>query len=151
MTISDAVPALSENWSLLEPATLPVRPPTSVVEWGPTVVVAPHPDDESIGCGGAIRLLREHGIPVRVLFISDGTGSHPSSRSHPANVLRDLREREAHDALLILGVEPGCAVFLRLPDRFIPNAQSPDFDSAVHRIADYLRAFARDEPTIVVP
>lgn len=38
----------------------------------PTLIVAPHPDDESLGCGGAIALLRQLGGAVKVLVVSDG-------------------------------------------------------------------------------
>lgn len=38
------------------------------------LVLAPHPDDETLGCGGTICNLREKGIEVAVLLITDGSG-----------------------------------------------------------------------------
>ena len=52
----------------------------TVIDWGKTLVVAPHPDDESLGCGGAIVLLRKFGNEVTVLTVSDGALSHPNSK-----------------------------------------------------------------------
>lgn len=122
MTTTPSPPALE---------SLPLRPSTNVQSWGPTIVVAPHPDDESIGCGGAIRLLRDADIPVRVIFVSDGSGSHPNSRRYPPERLRSLREREALAALAELGVPAADARFLGLPDRFVPTADDAGFAGAV--------------------
>lgn len=92
--------------------------------WGTTLVVAPHPDDESLGCGGAIALLRQQEQTVYVLFISDGSMSHPNSQKYPAEARRDLREQEAQNALAILGVTTSNITFLRLPDTQVPTYPS---------------------------
>ncbi|ARK13646.2 PIG-L deacetylase family protein [Fibrivirga algicola] len=116
---------------------------------GRTVVLAPHPDDESLGCGGTLALLRRAGFLVHVVFVSDGTQSHPNSATYPATRLRDLREAEALDALRELGVSDRDVTFMRLPDRQVPVTDSVGFAEAVNR----LRAVLEDvEPTsILVP
>jgi len=111
------------------------------------VVVAPHPDDESLGCGGLIATARAHGVPVEIIIVSDGTGSHPNSRAYPPARLKALREDEARAAAAELGVEAGAVHFLGLPDRFVPS-EGPDAASAVAVIADILRAAAADLVTI---
>lgn len=88
---------------------------------GGLVVIAPHPDDESLGCGGLIAAARAEGCPVRIVVVSDGTGSHPTSAFYPATRLRDLREAETLAAAEELGVPPDGVAFLRLPDRFVPS------------------------------
>jgi len=105
---------------------------------GPALVIAPHPDDESLGCGGTIIQLRQLGYPVHVLFVSDGTMSHPNSPSYPAPQLRDLREAEAREALQMLGVEADACTFMRLPDRRVPTAGEPGFADAVIVVIDLL-------------
>jgi len=79
------------------------------------VVVAPHPDDDAIGCGGTLARLAARGAHIAVIYVTDGSASHPGSRRFPPAVLRDVREHEARTALRHLGVraEP---TFLRAPD-----------------------------------
>ena len=85
------------------------------------VVVAPHPDDESLGCGGLIAACCAHGIEVRLVVLSDGTGSHPNSQRYPAARLRDLREAELRQATSILGLPEHAIACLRLRDRAVPE------------------------------
>lgn len=117
--------------ALRDSESLPLLGSDSVQAFGPTLVIAPHPDDESLGCGGAISLQRQHDIPVRVLVVSDGCGSHPNSRKYPAQALRELREAEALAALAILGVNASAVSFLGLPDRAVPDRGAPGFAHAV--------------------
>jgi len=134
---------------LAHPEDLPLLPPDVLESFGRALVVAPHPDDESLGCGGAIALLRERGHDVRVLFITDGTMSHPSSRRYPAPKLAALREEEALAALDALGVAPEAAIFLRLQDRAVPLPGAAGFDAAVDRCRAILAAV--DPATVLAP
>ncbi len=120
-----------------------------VLSWGKTLVVAPHPDDESLGCGGAIALLREFNAEVAVLVLSDGTLSHPNSKKYPSDKLRDLREREMCSALEILDVSAENVTFFRYLDRSIPNKTSANWREAVEKCHDYLREIQPN--TILVP
>ncbi|GAP98764.1 PIG-L deacetylase family protein [Leptolyngbya sp. NIES-2104] len=108
----------------------------ATIDPGRVLIVAPHPDDETLGCGGAIALLRSHHYPVQVLVVSDGTMSHPRSRKFPAPILRQLREQETINALRILGVESENVRFLRLPDSLIEN----HIDLAIVQVRTYLQA-----------
>ena len=92
-----------------------------VLGGGGLVVIAPHPDDESLGCGGLIAEACAKGVPTCVIVVSDGTGSHPRSRAFPRTRLRTLREAEARQAVSALGLPPRSVEFLRLPDRFVPS------------------------------
>ncbi|TDR85298.1 PIG-L deacetylase family protein [Enterovirga rhinocerotis] len=102
------------------------------------VVLAPHPDDESLGCGGLIAEACARGASVRVVVLSDGTGSHPNSPSHPPDCLRTVRERETVEAARALGLEAEHVRFLRLADRFVPS-DGTEAAIAADRIADMAR------------
>jgi LmbE family N-acetylglucosaminyl deacetylase/SAM-dependent methyltransferase len=117
-------------------------------QFGTTVVIAPHPDDESLGCGGTIALLRQMDLPVHVIFVSDGSKSHPNSKKFPAEKLRELRETEALKALEILNVPAANASFMRLKDRSVPDSTSSDFDAVVKQMAEALKRI--DPETVLV-
>jgi LmbE family N-acetylglucosaminyl deacetylase len=110
--------------------TLPSRSIDEIAA-DPVLAIAPHPDDETLGCGGAIALLRERGITVRVLVMSDGTRSHPNSRKYPAPDLKKLRELETRAAMSVLGVDD--IDFLGLPDGNIPMQDTPEANEAIAR------------------
>jgi LmbE family N-acetylglucosaminyl deacetylase len=100
--------------------SLPFASLTQIVGHGAPLILAPHQDDESLGCGGLIAACAARGTPPVVAFLTDGALSHPGSRSHPPASLSRLRAREARVALHRLGV--GRAVFLNAPDGAAPMA-----------------------------
>ena len=104
------------------------------------LVLAPHADDESLGCGGLLAQAAEAGLRPGLLVLTDGTGSHPGSRQFPAARLRMLREAEAREAAGILGLEAGRVGFLGLRDTAAPVAGEA-FDAAVERIVAVARAW----------
>ena len=128
----------------------PVRPGSFVSNLGPTVVIAPHPDDEALGCGGLLALLRQAAQPVAAVLVSDGTMSHPESALFSAPARRAVREAEFGHALAILGLDAIPPLLLGLPDGRVPaTADTPGFAAA----ANELRAFLERQPasTVLVP
>lgn len=101
---------------------LPYRALRERLGISPIVVLAPHPDDESLACGGLIAAARAAGLRVIVIFVSDGTGSHPNSTAYPPVRLKALREEEAKQACAELGVGGEDLLFLGLPDRSVPHS-----------------------------
>jgi LmbE family N-acetylglucosaminyl deacetylase len=101
------------------------------------VVVAPHPDDESLGCAGTMALLVEDGATVTTLTASDGEATKGSSLP-PAEIGR-TRRAEAQRAAAAVGAE---SRFLGLPDGGL--AEHP------HELASGLRkAITELEPEAV--
>lgn len=76
------------------------------------LVVAPHFDDEALGCGGALALHRAAGDAVRALYLSDGANS--GAPGYGRERLMRLRRRESERALEHLG--GGDLRLLGLPD-----------------------------------
>jgi LmbE family N-acetylglucosaminyl deacetylase len=80
------------------------------------LVIAPHPDDEAIGCGGSIRLHAQKGDRVTVVFLT--SGELGLKHLAPTQAWR-IRESEAEAAASHLGVST--LKFLRLPDWFVSD------------------------------
>lgn len=115
--------------------SLPVGDLDALAGPGGLVIVAPHPDDESLGCGGLIATARAAGRPVRLVVISDGCGSHTHSRLYPPERLRTLREEETLRAAAILGLGADHVSFLRLPDAHVPST-GPEARHAADAVAE---------------
>jgi len=66
------------------------------------LVISPHPDDESIGCGGTLRKHVLAGDTVQAIFLTSGErGGHGRSLEET----KSLREQEAREAASILGLD----------------------------------------------
>ena len=75
------------------------------------LVVAPHPDDEAIGCGG---LLAKYGPQCDILVLSDGRKGYRSCDPVDEDELVKIRETELRSAAAIAAVRN--VHFLRIPD-----------------------------------
>ncbi len=71
------------------------------------LVIAPHPDDETVMCGGTAALLAADGADVSVVFLTDGEATRAGDRE-------GARQEEARRACTVLGARP--VGFLGLPD-----------------------------------
>ena len=112
---------------------LPFESLEQLVGLGEIVVVAPHPDDESLGCGGLIAAARAMDVEVRLIVVSDGVGSHPNSKTHPPVKLKALREEETLQAVANLGLDTSDVRFLGLPDAAVPTT-GPTAETAIDEI-----------------
>lgn len=113
-----------------------------------TLVLAPHQDDETVGCGGLIAWKRLDGQPVHVAFITDGRASHSNHPTLSPSALGVLREQEARAALRKLGVETPAIHFLGIPDSTLDKLSGPAREDGVNRIARLLDAVQPDEVLI---
>ena len=77
-----------------------------VEDRAPLLVLAPHPDDESLGCGLVLAERWRRGLAAHVACLTDGGASHPGSRAWPRARLAALRRRELREAIALLGGAP---------------------------------------------
>jgi len=69
------------------------------------LVVAPHPDDETLCCGGIIMNFIEKGDKVKVVIVTDGRYGAPSEELRGTEELVRIRREEALRVFKILGVD----------------------------------------------
>lgn len=119
------------------PAPCHERPPHR----GAVLVLAPHPDDESAGPGGAVAAHVGLGDPVSVLFVTSGVHGDPVQRYDPDEYVA-LRRREAESACDRLGV--GAREFWGLPDSC--EVSRADLAAVTERLVDL---FDRTRPDVV--
>ena len=108
------------------------------------LVLAPHPDDETLGCGVTILRKRALGTRVRVAIATDGRG-HGHSRVISPDEVAALRRREALAACAQLGVNASDLLFLGFEDGHLEDSAGQLYD----RIRDIIRAEPPQE--ILVP
>lgn len=82
---------------------------------GPLLVVAPHPDDETLGCAGVMRRYREQGHIVRIIIVTDGSGANLPFQPLPQEIAA-MRRKESIHAANILGIPTEEVLFLAYPD-----------------------------------
>ncbi|MFN8543420.1 MAG: PIG-L family deacetylase [Candidatus Binatia bacterium] len=139
-------------------ACAPSRPVPLVLPPLPRVlVVAPHPDDETIAAGGLITRLTARGAPVTVVFVTDGDGwqwavqanvGRPDVGPEDYRALGVRREGEARQAARALGLADGALRFLRFPDGGLDELWTAHW----RRTAPYTSVFTeRDRPPGAAP
>jgi len=106
---------------------------------GPLLVVAPHADDETLGCGGLIAAQARAGRAVTVVFLTDSAGSHPGHPALSAASLALRRRGEAEAALAVLGLAAGPRHFLDLPDGTLDRLAPADRAAARERLTRLIR------------
>jgi len=108
---------------------------SSKKEIGKTIlVVAAHPDDEVLGCGGTIAKLTQQGLKVYVVFLADGESSRGNIVDIDNLILQ--RKKNAMKALKVLGCTS--VDFLDFPDN---RLDSLDLLDVVKRIEGFIDAY----------
>jgi LmbE family N-acetylglucosaminyl deacetylase len=111
------------------------------------MVLAPHPDDESIGCGGLIAKWLADGREALVVFLTNGAMGSPEARCAGSEGERqrevqsrlvDLRRTEALQAMQALGGAQ--SIFLDFPDGEVPKF----LDGLAEKLAGIINSFRPD-------
>ncbi len=95
------------QWSLC-----PLPPALELPLHAKILLIAPHPDDETLGCGGTLALLRQRGCQVKVVIVTDGGKGDPLG--YITEEVVSKRQRESLAAMTVLGIEE--IIFLGQPD-----------------------------------
>lgn len=106
--------------------------------WPPAghwVVVAPHPDDEVLGVGGALARAAADDVAVDVVTVTDGEASHPGLARSQRRALAVRRRRESRAADVALGLRSR-RHFLGLPDGAVAHHEDHLVDLLVPLLAD---------------
>jgi LmbE family N-acetylglucosaminyl deacetylase len=104
----------------------------------PTVVIAPHPDDETLGAGGLIATQRRRGVPVIVVAVTNGEAAYPGACG-----LGEVRRAEQQLAVAELGVD--CTEVF---STHFPDGNVVAFEEA---LADLVRPFIQPRTLLVAP
>lgn len=123
--------AESEWWSSSHWEAVPELDPTSIRR---LIVVAAHPDDETLGAAGLMRRVAMAGGEVLVIVATHGEASHPDSPTHTAQELSERRRVEVRHAVEL--VAPGATIrHLGLRDGKLKN-DSVALRAAIQRAVD---------------
>ena len=99
------------------------------------VVVAAHPDDESLGAGGLLATAHERALEIELVLLTSGELSHPASPTHSRERLAQRRLGEARTALN--AVAPHAALTrLQLGDGSVGGAEADVAARLVDLIGD---------------
>ena len=153
------MPAAPASWSSREPGTsertwLRGTPWASLghldvealaARYSRVVVVAAHPDDETLAVGAFLAMLADAGLPVDVALVTDGEGSHSAATGLTFEVVREVRRREFDDALgVLLGGALGRVERLALPDGRVADHRA-ELAAALERV---VRVTAAEASTV---
>ncbi len=128
------------------------------------LILAPHPDDEVLGCAGIIHKAAKMNVPLKIVFLTYGDNNQWSFlvyRKHPVlmpkavQAMGQVRQKEAIAANQILGISQDQLIFLGYPDfktlsiwyshwnanppakSMLTNAREVPYENAFHPGAPY--------------
>ena len=104
----------------------------------PTIVIAPHPDDETLGAGGLIALQRRRGVPVTIVAVTNGEAAYSD-----AVRLGEIRRIEQQSALAELGVEAS--------DIFRTDLADGNVTALENELMDFVHPLMRRRTLLVAP
>lgn len=115
-------------------------------DWTPaeksTVVVAPHPDDETLGAGGLIAMHRDSQIPVTLLAVTDGEAAYPDEPERSWELGRK-RVAEQMAAAEALGVARDSVIRFGMPDSSVASCEAA--------LADRISACIDGDTLLIAP
>lgn len=139
-----SIPVIDNNWpaqiwnsARQLPDVAPINLATLVPAGARAVIIAPHPGDEVLTCGGLLQLLASHGHPLQLISVTDGSASHPGSDLWSEQRLSVFRPQESVEAVRRLGLPLHSLKWIR--GGFADNALAEREHQLSHFISRYLR------------
>ena len=115
---------------------------------GRALVLSPHPDDETIGCGLLLAQMAQGGHPTSVALVTDGGGGWYSSTPRPTpEGIVQIRHGEWHRALDALGVPKEGRFEFGFPDGTLSDHEG----DLAERIGDLLRNLSPSQVFVTKP
>ena len=99
------------------------------------LVIAAHPDDEALGCGGTMARLAAEGVNVHVAFLADGVGARPMSELEHDRALQQRREAGRQAASILGSHEPR---FFDFPDNQLDTVSLLELAQAIEKAIEEL-------------
>jgi LmbE family N-acetylglucosaminyl deacetylase len=112
------------------------------------LVLAPHPGDETLGCGGLIAHCCRRGRPPFLMVLADGSASPPGQNALTPDELANRHEQETRAAVQCLGMPIDRMIMVGLFDGHIPT-EGRVFEAVVKAVS--LVMWARDCNVICAP
>ena len=109
------------------------------------LIVAPHADDETLGCGGLIAAKRQRKQAVHVLFVTDSGASHPGHPLLTPGQIVKTRRAEAITALEVLGVPADHVSFFDVPDGTLNQLTPTVLAALAEQLAAHIRELGATE------
>jgi LmbE family N-acetylglucosaminyl deacetylase len=122
-----------------------LRMPVHRVTAGRLLLIAPHPDDETFGCGNIIALKKQQGAQVKIIFLTDGEASMKGHSSIAPQEVADVRRRDSIEACAHLGLSVDDLKRYSLPDGQVPRKGMAGFEKAVERLLNDIKEFTPAE------
>jgi glycosyltransferase involved in cell wall biosynthesis/LmbE family N-acetylglucosaminyl deacetylase len=110
---------------------------------GVTLIIAPHQDDGTLGCGGLMLRKRLEGHPLHIVYVTDGSASHLGHPTMTPQAMAAVREREGRASARHLGIETPAIHFLGARDGTLPHL-SPENKAAL--VEDFRRLLVAIRP-----
>lgn len=121
---------------------LPTLTKKSILTNKRTLIIAPHPDDETFGCGGLIMQKIQDGTDAYILFLTNG---EKSLHTVPAAELKQKRRTSAIKASELLGVSENNLYWIDLADGNIPRLGTLEFNTTRDDLLKLIQTLQVDE------